>query len=158
HLALILFAEQVGIKVVHVPYKGAGPATIGLLGGETDLLFANSGVFLPHINAGKLRALGAAFTNRLPILPDLPTFTEAGFPLLSGSFYGLAAPAGTPRPIIDKLHAALAKIIRSPESVARLASVGAFPSAITPEQFTEHLRLEVAKWGKIVREHGIKAN
>ena len=159
HLALVLFAQQVGIKVIHVPYKGAGPATVAVLGGEADLLFANTGVFISHIKAGKLRSIAAAAHDRVAILPDLPTFAEAGYPsVISASFYGLLAPAGTPRPIIDKLHAELAKIIHSPESVARLASVGAFPAASKPEAFAEYLRKEVATWGKIVRENGIKAN
>lgn len=98
HLALVLFAQQVGIKVVHVPYKGAGPATLALLAGESDLLFANTGVFISHIQAGKLRPIAAASTERLALLPDLPTFAELGYPdMISGSFYGLLAPAGTPR-------------------------------------------------------------
>jgi tripartite-type tricarboxylate transporter receptor subunit TctC len=159
HLALVLFAQQVGIKVIHVPYKGAGPATVAVLGGEADLLFANTGVFISHIQAGKLRPMGVAATERLKLLPDLPTFAELGYPgIISGSFYGLLAPAGTPRPIIDKLQVELAKIIRSPESIERLASVGAFPVANTPEEFAEYLRAEVAMWGPIVRENGIKAN
>jgi tripartite-type tricarboxylate transporter receptor subunit TctC len=159
HLALVLFAQRMGIKVVHVPYKGAGPATVAVLGGEADLLFANTGVFISHIKAGRLRPMGVAAKERLAILPDLATFPELGYPdVISGSFYGLAAPAGTPRPIIDKLHAELAKIIHSPESVKRLADVGAFPVANKPEQFAEYLRQEVQIWGKIVRDNGIKAN
>jgi tripartite-type tricarboxylate transporter receptor subunit TctC len=159
HLALVLFAQRMGITVVHVPFKGAGPATVAVLGGEADLLFANTGVFISHIKAGRLRPMGVAATERLAILPDLPTFPELGYPdVISGSFYGLLAPAGTPRPIIDKLHAELAKIIHSPESVKRLVEVGAFPVASTPEQFAQYLRHEVQIWGKIVRENGIKAN
>lgn len=159
HLALVLFAQSVGIKVVHVPYKGAGPATIGVLGGESDLLFANTGVFISHIKAGRLRPIAVAATKRLAILPDLPTFPEVGFPdVLSASFYGLLAPAGTPRPIIDKLNTELAKIIHSPESVRRLVAVGAFPVASKPQEFAAYLKEEVATWGKIVRDNGIKAN
>jgi len=159
HLALVLFAQKVGIKVVHVPYKGAGPATVAVLGGEADLLIANTGVFLPHIKSGRLRALAVLANNRLAILPDLPTLAEAGYPgIISGSFYGLLAPAGTRRPVIDKLRAELAKIIHAPESLARLENVGAFAVASTPEQFAEYLRREVATWGPIVRENGIKAN
>ncbi len=159
HLALVLFAQEVGIKVVHIPYKGAGPATTAVLAGEADLLFANTGVFLSHIKAGKLRPLGVAATERIGVLPDVPTFAEFGFPgMLSSTDYGLLAPAGTPRPIIDKVHDALVKIIKSPESLARLAGVGAIPDANTPEQFAEHNRREVAKWGKIIRENNIKAD
>lgn len=159
HLALILFAERVGIKVTHIPYKGAGPASVAVLGGEADMLFANTGVFISHIKAGRLRAMGAAAEARIAVMPDLPTFAELGYPnFISGSFYGLLAPAGTPQSIINKLHSELARIIHSPESKARLDSVGAFPVASTGKQFAEYLRREVEKWGKIVRAHGIKAN
>lgn len=159
HLALVLFAQRVGINVVHVPYKGAGPATIAVLGNESDLLFANTGVFLPHIKTGRLRAMGAASDKRVAVMPDLPTFAELGYSnFISGSFYGLAAPAGTPRAIVNKLQAELHKVIHAPESVERLAAVGAFPIASTPEQFAQYLKREVDTWGKIVREHGISAN
>ena len=159
HLALITFAQQAGIKVVHVPFKGAGPAVIAMLGGETDLLFANTGVFMSHIKAGRLRAIAVSAMTRLPLFPDVPTLNESGFPgFESSSYYGLLAPAGTPRPIIDRLHAELVKIIRSPESVARLASVGAVPVANSPEQFAEANRLDVEKWAKVITENGIKAD
>ena len=158
HLGLIQFADMAGIKVTHVPFKGAGPATTAMLGGETDLLLANTGVFLSHIKSGKLRVMGVAASRRLNVMSDVPTFAEAGFPLESASFYGLVAPAGTPRPIIDRMHGELVKIINSPESVARLNGDGAFPVANTPEQFTDYLKAETAKWGKIIRENGIKAD
>ena len=157
HLALVLFAQQAGIKVVHVPFKGAGPAVIAMLGGETDLLFANTGVFLGQIRAGKLRAIAVAAPARLSLLPNVATLNESGFPgFESSSYYGLLAPAGTPRPIINRLHAELVKIIRSPESLERLASVGAVPVTNTPEQFAEANRRDVEKWAKVIKEHGIK--
>ena len=157
HLALVLFAQQAGIKVLHVPFKGAGPAVIAMLGGETDLLFANTGVFLGHINAGKLRAIAVCAMTRLNLFPNVPTLNESGFPgFESSTYYGLLAPAGTPRPIINRLHAEVVKIIRSPDSLERLASVGAFPVANTPEQFAEANRLDVEKWAKVIKEHGIK--
>ncbi len=159
HLALVLFALEAGIKVLHVPFKGAGPAVIAMLGGETDLLFANTGVFLGHIQAGKLRPLGVAALTRLALLPDVPTLNESGFAgFESSTYYGLLAPAGTPRPIVNKVHGELVKIIQSPESAARLAGVGAIPVANTPEQFAEELRKDVAKWGRIIKENGIKAD
>ena len=159
HLALVLFAKDAGIKVLHVPFKGAGPAVTSLLGGETDLLFANSGVFLGHIQAGKLRPIAVAAMSRLSLFPNVPTLNESGFPNFeSSTYYGLLAPAGTARPIIDRLHRELVKIIRAPESVSRLASVGAVPIANTPEQFAEEIRKDVAKWGKIIRENNIKAD
>jgi len=159
HLALVLFAQQAGIKVLHVPFKGAGPATAAMLGAETDLLFANTGVFLGHIKAGKLRILGVCALTRLPLFPDTPTLHESGFPNFeSSTYYGLLAPAATPKPIINRLHGELVKIIQAPESTERLASVGAIPVANTPAQFAEMLRLDVAKWAKVIKEHGIKAD
>jgi tripartite-type tricarboxylate transporter receptor subunit TctC len=159
HLALVMFAIEAGIKVVHVPFKGAGPAVAAMLGGETDLLFANTGVFLGPIKAGKLRPLAVAALTRLPLFPDVPTLHESGFKgFESSTSYGLLAPAGTPKPIIDKLHGELVKIVKSPESMTRLAGVGAIPVANTPAEFAEANRKDVAKWGKIIRDNGIKAD
>ena len=157
HLALVMFGIEAGIKIVHVPFKGAGPAVTAMLGGETDLLFANTGVFLGPIKAGKLRPIGVAALTRLTLFPDVPTLDESGFKgFESSTAYGLLAPAGTPRPIVNKLHAELVKIIKSPESISRLAGVGAIPVANTPEQFADYNRREVQKWGKIIRENNIK--
>jgi tripartite-type tricarboxylate transporter receptor subunit TctC len=157
HLALVLFAKEAGITVLHVPFKGAGPAVTAMLGGETDLLFANTGVFLGPIKAGKLRPVAVASLTRLPLFPDVPTLHESGFANFeSSTSYGLLAPAGTPRPIITKLHGELVKIIKAPESTARLASIGAIPVANTPEQFAEANRKDVVKWGKIIRDNNIK--
>ena len=159
HVALVMFALEAGIKVLHVPFKGAGPAVAALLGGETDLLFANTGVFLGPIKAGKLRPITVASMARLPLFPDVPTLNESGFPgFESSTIYGLLAPARTPRPIINKMHGELVKIIKSPDSVARLAGVGAIPVANTPEEFAAAMKKEVDKWGKIIRENGIKAD
>ena len=159
HVAMVMLALEAGIKILHVPFKGAGPAVSAMLGGETDLLFANTGVFLGPIKAGKLRPITVASMTRLPLFPDVPTLNESGFPgFESVTIYGLLAPAGTPRPVINRLHDELAKIIMAPDSVARLAGVGAIPVANTPEQFAEANRKEVAKWGKIIRENGIRAD
>ena len=159
HVALVMFALEAGIKVLHVPFKGAGPAVAALLGGETDLLFANTGVFLGPIKAGKLRPITVASMTRLSLFPDLPTLNESGFPgFTSYTIYGLLAPARTPRTIVSKMHGELVKIIKSPGEVTRLAGVGALPDANTPEEFAAALKKEVDKWGKIVRENGIKAD
>ena len=159
HLALVLFAKEAGIKVLHVPFKGAGPAVTAMLGGETDLLFANTGVFLGHIKAGKLRPLAVASMTRLALLPDVPTLNESGFPnFTSSTYYGLLAPPARLGRSSTSSIGELVKIIQSPESVARLAAVGAVPVANTPEQFAEENRKDVAKWGKIIRENGIKAD
>ena len=157
HLALVLFAKEAGIQVLHVPFKGAGPAVTALLGGETQLLFANTGVFLGHIQAGKLRPVATAALTRIALLPNVPTLHESGFKgFESSTAYGLLAPAGTPKPIINKLHDELVKIVKSPESVKRLESVGAIPVANSPAEFAEFNRREVAKWGRIIRENNIK--
>ena len=158
HLGLVLFSDRTGISVTHVPYKGAGPATAAVLGGESDLLLSNVSNFLTHLKAGRLRALGVASEKRLAVLPDVPTFAESGVPgVISGSFYGLLAPAGTPRAIIQKLYVESAKVVRSPDSVARLESVGGVPVASTPEALRDYLRKEVETWGRIIKQHGIKA-
>ena len=159
HLAIIQFAEEAGIKVLHVPYKGAGPATTGTLAGENHLIFVNTGVVMSHIKSGRLRPLGFASAKRLSTLPEVPTFDESGFPGFdSSNFKGLMAPAGTPRAIINKLHAELVKIVHSPENVARMAASGSIPVGNTPEQFAKENRLEVAKWARIIKAHGIKAD
>ncbi len=159
HLALVMFAQMAGIKVEHVPFKGAGLATNAVLAGDCDLLFANTGVFLPQIKAGKLRVLGVAGARRLTALPDAPLFTDNGFPgYESSSFYGLLAPAGTPAAIIKLQHDTIARIIHSPESIARMANDGAYPVGNTPEQFAEENRQQVQKWSKIIRENNIKAD
>ena len=159
HLSLIIFSELAGIKVVHVPFKGAGPSSASVLGGQTDLVFAGSGVFLANIKAGKLRALAVGSPKRLAILADVQTFQESGYPGYETGFYcGLVAPAKTPRAIISRMHADLVKILTSPEEVKRFADIGSYPVANTPEQFEEELRQEFAKFGKVVREHNIKVD
>jgi tripartite-type tricarboxylate transporter receptor subunit TctC len=159
HLGLVQFADEAGIKVLHVPYKGAGPAITGTLTGDNHMVFVNTAVAMPHIKAGRLRPLGFAGLKRLPTLPDLPTFDESGFPgFESTNFKGLMAPAGTPRAIIMKLNAELVKIVRSPETVARMTAAGSIPVGSTPEQFANDNRTETAKWAKIIKAHGIKAD
>jgi tripartite-type tricarboxylate transporter receptor subunit TctC len=157
HLAIILAAQQAGIKVTHVPYKGAGPSTTAVLAGEADLQFVNVGPVASHLKAGKLRAIGVASLTRLPVLPDLPTMHESGFPgFQAATYYGLLAPAATPRPIINRMHAELVKIVRSAEFTEKFAELGVIPVGSSPEQFADMLREDVAKWSKIVKEHNIK--
>jgi tripartite-type tricarboxylate transporter receptor subunit TctC len=159
HLGLVLFAEEAGIKVVHVPYKGAGPAITGTLTGDNHLVFVNTGVAIVHIKSGRLRPLGFAGPKRLATLPDVPTFEESGFPgFESTNFQGLMAPAGTRRAIINKLNAELVKIVQMPDTVARMTAAGSIPVGNTPEQFANENRLETAKWAKIIKANGIKAD
>jgi tripartite-type tricarboxylate transporter receptor subunit TctC len=157
HLALVTLAQQAGIKITHIPFKGAGPAVTSILGAESDLLFANTGVFLGHIKSGKLRPITVCAMTRLPLFPNVPTVHESGFTNFeSSTYYGLLAPAGTPVVIINRLHSELVKIIKSPDSLERLASVGAIPIANTPEQFAEANKQDVDKWAKVIKEHNIK--
>jgi tripartite-type tricarboxylate transporter receptor subunit TctC len=159
HLALLEFAERAGIKVVHVPYKGAAPAMTGTLSGENQLLFLNAGVVMPHLKSGKLRAIGFGSPKRLSTLPDVPTFEESGYPgFESSNFKGLLAPAGTPRALIDKLHAELVKIVHAPDNVARMSAAGSIPVGNTPEQFGAYIKQEIARYGKLVKAYGIKAD
>ncbi len=157
HLAMELFRIKAGVKVVHVPYKGAGPALVGLLGGNVDLLFAIPGVFMPHLKAGRLRAIGIGSLERIAILPDVPTLNESGFRgLESGSWYGLVAPAATPARIIKFTHAATVKVLNSPVIAARLAADGATAVGDTPEHFAKGIRDDTVMWARVIKEAGIK--
>jgi tripartite-type tricarboxylate transporter receptor subunit TctC len=156
-LSMELFRLATGIAVVPIPYKGAGPALIAVLGNEADLLFANPGVFLPYLNAGRLRAIGSASLQRMAVLPDMPTFHESGFPNFeSASWYGLAAPARTPPAIIALLHKETVAVLNQPDIVARLAQDGASVVGNTPQAFAQELRNETAKWAKVIKDANIK--
>jgi tripartite-type tricarboxylate transporter receptor subunit TctC len=157
HLGMEMFRLLAAIKVVHVPYKGAGPANVGLLGGEIDLLFANPSVFLPHIKAGRLRPIGIGSLKRISALPDVPTFDESGYPgFETGSWYGLVAPAGTPTAIISLLHTETAKVLNLPEITAQFANEGAYASGNTPQAFRQEIRDDTARWAKVIKEANIK--
>lgn len=156
-LTMELFRLNTGIKIAHIPYKGAGPANVALLSNEADLLFANPGVFMPHIKSGRLRAIGVASLKRIAILPDLPTFAESGFAgFEAGSWYGLAAPARTPSPIIARLHAESVKVLSQADIIAQLASDGGSPVGNTPQAFAQDIRDDIAKWAKVIKDADIK--
>jgi tripartite-type tricarboxylate transporter receptor subunit TctC len=156
-LGMEIFRMKTGIKVTHIPYKGAGPATVALLSNDADLLFANPGVFMAHIKAGRLRPIAIAATKRIAILPDIPTLAESGYPgFESGSWYGLAAPARTPAKIIALLHAESVKILNEPDVIARLALDGASPIGNTPQVFAQEIRDDIAKWAKVIKDANIK--
>jgi tripartite-type tricarboxylate transporter receptor subunit TctC len=157
HLAMELFRLNTGIKAVQVTYKGAGPATVALLSNEADLLFANPGVFMPHIKSGRLRAIAVASLKRISILPDVATLNESGFPgFENGSWYGLAAPAGTPRPIIEFVHAETVKVLNHPDILSQFALDGAQPVGNTPQAFAREIREDIAKWAKVIKDANIK--
>lgn len=157
HLAIELIQARTGIKVVHVAYKGAGPALVGLVGGNVQLLFAGPGVLMQHIKAGRLRALAIGSLQRAPIAPEVPTLHESGLPgMETGSWHGLMAPTGTPATAIRFLHAATVKVLNMPEIASRLAADGAIASGNTPEQFGKDIRAETAMWARVIREAKVK--
>jgi tripartite-type tricarboxylate transporter receptor subunit TctC len=144
--------------MVHVPYKGIAPAITDLLGGQVQLMFGTVVALVPHIQAGKLRALAVTSRKRSPLLPEVPTLAESGLPdYQAGSWYGIEAPTGTPRPIIDQLNALIVKALRQPDVARRLALEGAEVVGSTPEEFGEHIKSEIARVGKVVRAAGIQA-
>jgi len=157
HLVGELFQEQAGVKFTHVPYKGSGQALTDLMGGQVDLHFDQITSAAGHIQSGKLRALLVASDKRVASLPDVPTAAEAGFPKFEATnVTGLIAPAGTPRDVIDKLNAAVQKVIAQPAVREKLAAIGAAPTGGAPEAFAGYIREDFAKWTRIVKDNNVK--
>jgi tripartite-type tricarboxylate transporter receptor subunit TctC len=152
-----LFEDAAGIKLQAVPYRGAAPAITDMLAGHLDGLFGDVPTIMAQVQAGKLKALAATSTERSDIFPDVPTFVEQGFAGVVGdNWAGVLAPAATPQPVIAKFNAALVTALNEPELRTRLHNAGTTPAPSTPEQFEKYLREENARWGKIIREKGIK--
>jgi len=159
HAAGELFNILAGVKLVHVPYKGVNLAMNDVLAGRIELVVIGVPAAGPHIKAGRLRALAVIAPQRLPALPDVPTVAEAGLPAFEvTTFYGLLAPAGTPKPIVNRLNAQLVRIMHSPEMKDRLAVMATDPATDTPEEFADFLKRETAKWGEVVRKAGLKVD
>lgn len=159
HLAGELFKTMANVKMVHIPYKGNAPALTDLVGGHVDLIFNGVLSALPLIESGKLRALAITSRERSPVLPDLPTVSESGLKGFEAvAWVGLSAPARTPREVIMRVNADSVRIIRSPEFSGRLARGGSIPAGNSPEQYTTFIRDEIAKWGKVVKFTGAKAD
>jgi tripartite-type tricarboxylate transporter receptor subunit TctC len=159
HLAGELFNIVTGAKLVHVPYKGVNLAMQGVLAGEIELVFIGIPAALPHIKAGKLRALALVAPQRSPALAEVPTVAEAGLKDFEvTTWYGVLAPAGTPRPIVSRLNAELVKIMHAPDVKERLAAMATDPLTSTPEEFAAYLKREIAKWGDVVRKANLKAD
>lgn len=157
HLSTELFKSMAGVDMVHVAYKGLGPAMTDLLGGQIQLMLADIGVVAPHLKSGKLRGLAITGSTRSPVFPELPTVAEAGLPgYAAGTWYGLFAPAGTPAPILARLSAGVREALAVPEIGNALVAQGVEPVAMTPEQFAAFARAEYAKWGGVIRSAGIK--
>ena len=156
HLAGALFDLGAGTKMIHVPYKGTGPATTALLAGEVTVSFSETISMLPHIKTGRLRALAVTTLKRFAVLPDLPTVAETIPGYTAGPWYGILVPAKTPVEIIAKLNGAAANILRMPDIQSNLAGAGAEAKGGSPADFAAHINEESERWGKVIREAGIK--
>lgn len=156
HLAAEMFKTMVGgMETIHVPYKGAGPAYIDLIAGQTHAMFALELSVAPFTKTGKVRSIAAASTKRTVASPDLPTFAESGFPGFEAtSWIAMVAPAATPADIVNRLNAASVKLIQAPEMRSKFATQGAEPIGDSPQEFGAYLRSEVAKWAKVVKTSG----
>jgi tripartite-type tricarboxylate transporter receptor subunit TctC len=158
HLAAELFNQMAGIKLREIPYKGAGPALLAVLSGESALVFGNALTVKPHIESGRLRALGIASPRRSPSAPGMPTIAEAGVPGFSAeAVLGMLAPARTPRAIIDTLNSEVHKVMRRPGAVDAMRSMGVDIALGTPEAFGRIIESEMARWGKLIRTLGLEA-
>ena len=158
HISMELFKSLAGVDIVHIPYKGSAPAVTDLLGGQVQVMFDNVPNVLPHVKAGKLRALAVSGATRTPLAPDVPTVAEAGVPGYELTvWFGLVAPAATPREVVQKLNAESLRILAMPDVRERFLAQGVEPQGSTPEQFAEHIRSQMAKWSKVVRDAGVKA-
>ena len=154
-----LFRDMTKADMTHVPYKGSGPAMTDLVGGQVNTMCETVPASMQLIKAGKLRALGVTTAKRISMLPEVPTTAEQGMPGYEvSSMFGVMVPAGTPKPVIDRLNAELAKILATPEAQEQLLLQGAYAVKMTPEQSVERIRREVAQWAKVIKEADIKAN
>ncbi|MGZ8210574.1 MAG: Bug family tripartite tricarboxylate transporter substrate binding protein [Burkholderiales bacterium] len=159
HLGMELLMQQTGMKLVHITYKGGGPAMIDFIAGHTQVYMTNIVTMLPQVKAGKARPLATSGAKRSAVAPDVPTFVESGLPNYSeGAFHGVIAPAGVPKPVIDRLHAEIVKAMKSQEVQSRLTAEGAEVVASSPQEFSAKVRSDVAKWAKVIKAAGIKAD
>ncbi len=157
HIAAELFRIQTGIDIAHVPYRGAGPALAAVVGGEADLSFPSLGAALPQVNAGRLRAIAVTGSERAPLLPNVATIAEAGYPdYLFTSWVGILAPGGTPPQIVAALNAYIVKGMNSPGAIDKLAADGTAVIVSTPQEFQARIKSELARWAKVVKQSGIK--
>ncbi len=157
HLSAELFNSMAGVKIAQVQYKGAGMAIVGLLSGEISVMFPTTPTVIGYLKTGRLRALGVTTAKRTQALPDVPTISEAGLPgYESTQWFGILAPAATPRPIIDRLNQEIVRIMQAPAMKQRLANDGLEVVAGTPEQFGTHIKAETEKWAKVIKAMGLK--
>lgn len=158
HLSGEMFKMQSQLKMLHVPYRGSAPAVTDLLGGQVDSMFDNTPSALPHVQAGKLRAIAITSAQRSPLLPDVPTLAESGYAGFDvQSWFGLAAPAGTPRPVVEQLNTALNKVLALPEVRNRLQELAATPDSGTPDKMRSFAAAEIKRWREVVKASGATA-
>lgn len=159
HLAGELFKSMAGVDMVHVPFKGSGPAMMSVMSGEVSVNIDVIALLLPQAKAGKLRALAVTATNRSPLAPDLPTVSESGLPGFDVSgWLGLLGPAKLPRPIVEKWHREVSRMVQLPEIRELFFKQGQEPVGSTPDYFAEHIKSEITKWGNVVKQSGIKVD
>jgi tripartite-type tricarboxylate transporter receptor subunit TctC len=159
HLAGELFNVMAGVQMIHIPYRGSGPAMIGLLAGEAPVMFLPAINAGPHVASGRLRALAVTSRERLAAMPELPTVAESGLPgYESSQWYGLLAPAGTRSEVLDLLNARVANIMQSSDMKARMTSDGLVPIGGSREQFAAHIKSEIAKWAKVISASGARVD
>ena len=157
HLTGELLNRSAGVDMVHVPYKGSGQAVIDLLGGQVQMMFSGMSSVMPHIKAGRLRALAVTGAQRSPAVPDVPTIAESGFPgFAATAWYGVLATAGTPKPIVNRLHDEIVRALALPDVKERLNNVGFELVGGTPDEFAAFIKSEIAKWAKVVKASGAK--
>ncbi|MBI3374862.1 MAG: tripartite tricarboxylate transporter substrate binding protein [Betaproteobacteria bacterium] len=157
HMSTEMFKAMTGIDMVHVPYKGVAPAMTDLIGGQLQLMFSDATSAIPHVKSGKIRAV--AVTKHVEAMPEVPTFAQSGYPSYDPTvWYGVFAPAGTPRDIVLKLNGSIVKALQAHDVRERLISQGAQPTSNTPEEFTEFVRAEIPRWEKVVKASGAKVD
>ena len=157
HLAAELLQARAGIRLTHVPYKGAGPAIADVVAGQVPLTFTSMATAAPHVKSARLRILGVTSTKRLAAFPDVPTFEESGVPGMTlEHWWGVMAPARTPRAIVERLHGAIVAALNAPDVRERFATLAVEPRTDTPEQFRALLESDLRRWGEVVRNAGIK--
>src|SRR3954464_7535818 len=159
HMAGELFKHMAGVDIVHVPHKGSDQARTAVLGSQVDLMFDAICTIVGQVHAGKLKALGTTGKHRSPVTPNIPTLAEAGVPGYEATIWlGLMAPAASPKPVLEQLSSAVAKIINAPDVKENWGKQGAAPMAMTPEQFGKFVREDIAKWSKLVKDTGMKVD
>jgi len=159
HLSQEMFKFMAGIDIIHVPYKGGGEQLTALISGEVQSNFNLVPTALPQVRAGRLKALAITSAQRLAVVPEVPTIAEAGVPGYEAtSWQGVVVPAATPRAIVNRLHGEIAKALQTPEMTQWLAAEGSTPGGITPHEFAAHIKSEIAKWAKVVKASGARAD